>query len=129
MNTTADLRYSKTDEWVKIEGNVATIGISDFAQSQLSDIVFVEFMKDVDDTCAKGDSVATIESVKAAADVASPVSGKILEVNESVSDSPESLNSDPYVGAWLVKVEITNASEVDSLMDSVVYDKYCEERH
>lgn len=129
MNTPADLKYSKTDEWVKIEGNIATIGISDFAQSQLSDIVYVEFMKDVDDTCSKGDSVATIESVKAAADVTSPVSGKILEVNDSVSDSPELLNTDPYIGAWLVKVEISNASEVDSLMDSVLYDKFCEERH
>jgi glycine cleavage system H protein len=129
MNTPADLKYSKTDEWVKIEGNIATIGISDFAQSQLSDIVYVEFMKDVDDTCAKGASVATIESVKAAAEVASPVSGKILEVNESVSDSPELLNTDPYIGAWLVKLEITDASEVDTLMDSAAYDKYCEERH
>jgi len=129
MNTPVNLKYSKTDEWVKIEGNVATVGISDFAQSQLSDIVFVEFLKDIDDACTKGDSLVTIESVKAAADVASPVSGKVLAVNEAVVNSPEMLNSDPYEGAWLVKIEIANAAEADELMDSATYDQYCEGRH
>ena len=82
MNTPANLKYAKTDEWVKVDGNIATVGISDYAQDQLSDIVFVEFNREIDDAVSKGDALATIESVKAAADVNSPISGKVLEVNE-----------------------------------------------
>ena len=129
MKTPEDLKYQKTDEWVKVEGNIATIGISDFAQDQLSDIVFIEFNRDPDDQVAKGDALVTIESVKAAADANSPVSGKVLEVNEALSDVPETLNDDPYVKGWLYKIELRTPSELDDLMDAAAYVKFCEGRH
>ena len=128
MKTPENLKYAKTDEWVKLNGNVATIGISDYAQDQLSDIVYVEYNKDPGDTIKKDDTLATIESVKAAGDVNSPVSGKVIEVNESLVDHPEFLNDDPYEKAWMIKVEISDMSEVDQLMSAADYEKYCEER-
>ena len=128
MKTPENLKYAKTDEWVKLDGNVATIGISDYAQDQLSDIVYVEYNKDPGDTIKKDDTLATIESVKAAGDVNSPVSGKVIEVNESLVDHPEFLNDDPYEKAWMIKVEISDMSEVDQLMSAADYEKYCEER-
>ena len=128
MKTPENLKYAKTDEWVKLDGNVATIGISDYAQDQLSDIVYVEYNKDPGDTIKKDDTLATIESVKAAGDVNSPVSGKVIEVNESLVDHPEFLNDDPYEKAWMIKVEISEMSEVDQLMSAADYEKYCEER-
>jgi glycine cleavage system H protein len=128
MKTPENLKYAKTDEWVKLDGNVATIGISDYAQDQLSDIVYVEYNKDPGDTIKKDDTLATIESVKAAGDVNSPVSGKVIEVNESLVDHPEFLNDDPYEKAWMIKVEISKMSEVDQLMSAADYEKYCEER-
>ena len=128
MKTPENLKYAKTDEWVKLNGNVATIGISDYAQDQLSDIVYVEYNKDPGDTIKKDDTLATIESVKAAGDVNSPVSGKVIEVNESLVDHPEFLNDDPYEKAWMIKVEISEMSEVDQLMSAADYEKYCEER-
>jgi glycine cleavage system H protein len=129
MNTPKNLKYAKTDEWVKLDGNIATIGVSDYAQDQLSDIVFIEFNRETDDAVAKGDALATIESVKAAGDVNSPVSGKVLEVNEGLSDIPETINDDPYEKGWLYKIEVSDPSEVDELMDAAAYDKYCEGRH
>lgn len=129
MNTPANLRYAKTDEWVKVDGNIATVGISDYAQDQLSDIVFIEFNREIDDVITKGDALATIESVKAAADVNAPISGKVLEVNEGLSDIPETLNDDPYEKAWLYKIEMSKPDEVDELMDAAAYDQYCEGRH
>jgi glycine cleavage system H protein len=128
MKTPENLKYAKTDEWVKLDGKVATIGISDYAQDQLSDIVYVEYNKDPGDTIKKDDTLATIESVKAAGDVNSPVSGKVIEVNESLVDHPEFLNDDPYEKAWMLKVEISEMSEVDQLMSAADYEKYCEER-
>lgn len=128
MKTPENLKYAKTDEWVKLDGNVATIGISDYAQDQLSDIVYVEYNKDPGDTIKKDDTLATIESVKAAGDVNSPVSGKVIEINESLVDHPEFLNDDPYEKAWMLKVEISEMSEVDQLMSAADYKKYCEER-
>ena len=128
MKTPENLKYAKTDEWVKLDGNVATIGISDYAQDQLSDIVYVEYNKDPGDTIKKDDTLATIESVKAAGDVNSPVTGKVIEVNESLVDHPEFLNDDPYEKAWMLKVEISEMSEVDQLMSAADYEKYCEER-
>ena len=128
MKTPENLKYAKTDEWVKLDGNVATIGISDYAQDQLSDIVYVEYNKDPGETIKKDDTLATIESVKAAGDVNSPVSGKVIQVNESLVDHPEFLNDDPYEKAWMLKVEISEMSEVDQLMSAADYEKYCEER-
>jgi len=129
MDTPKELMYKKTDEWIKVDNNVGTVGISDFAQDQLSDIVFVEIEKEVGDMVNKGETVATIESVKAAADVTSPVSGKVTAVNEEIADSPEMLNEDPYIKGWLIKIELENPEETDELMDAAEYEKLCESRH
>ena len=129
MNTPKDLKYNKTDEWVKVNGNIATIGISDYAQDQLSDIVYIEFNKEIGDKLEKSQILATIESVKAAADVNSPISGKITDVNEKLSDSPETLNKDPYEKGWLYKVELEDPSELNILLEASEYDIFCESRH
>jgi len=129
MNTPKDYKFNKTDEWVKVDGNTATIGISDFAQDQLSDIVYIEFNKEPGESIEKGQVLAIIESVKAAADVNSPISGKVIEVNESLSDTPEVLNEDPYENGWLFKVDLNNPSELDELFDAKGYDDLCESRH
>ena len=128
MNIPADLKYASSDEWVKVEGNVATIGVSDFAQDQLSDVVFVEISVSAGDSLKKNTPIATLESVKAAADVNSTVTGKVLEVNEDLAQDPEKVNSDPYGEAWMIKVELSNPAELDSLMDGAAYEKYCGER-
>jgi glycine cleavage system H protein len=128
MNTPADLKYAKTDEWVKVEGNLATIGVTDYAQHQLSDVVFVEINLKVGDTAVKGKVFGTIESVKAASDINVPVSGKVVEVNDSLSDSPEKVNTETYCCAWFIKVEMSNTAELNDLMDAAAYDKYCETR-
>ena len=129
MNTPKDLKFIKTDEWVKVDGNTAKIGISYFAQDQLSDIVYIEFNKEPGESIERDQVLVTIESVKAAADVKSPVSGKVIEINESLSDTPETLNEDPYENGWLCKVELDNLSELDELMDAKSYDEFCESRH
>lgn len=123
-----DLKYQKTDEWVKVEDGIATIGITDFAQDSLSDVVFVEYEIDVDDEVSVGDSLATIESVKAAAEVVFPVSGKVLQVNQTLIDTPEVLNDSPYTEGWLVKIQVSDESELEKLMDAPAYDAYCQER-
>lgn len=123
-----ELKYQKTDEWVKIVDGVATIGITDYAQDALSDVVFVEFAVDPDDEISAGDSLATIESVKAAAEVIFPVSGKVIEVNQAVVDAPEILNDQPYGDGWLIKVQVADESEMDVLLDAAAYDAYCKDR-
>lgn len=128
MNTPVELKYAKTDEWVKVDGNVATIGVSDFAQSQLSDVVFVEITVSEGDNVARGKAFATVESVKAASDVNMPVSGKVVAVNEGLADSPEKINSEPYTSAWMVKVELSNPAELNDLMDAAAYIAFCETR-
>jgi len=128
MKTPENLKYAKTDEWVKLEGNMATIGISDYAQDQLSDIVFIEFNKDKGESVKKNDILATIESVKAAGDVNSPVSGKVLEINENLVDHPEFLNEDPYEKAWMIKIEVNDTTEIDQLLSAADYEKFCAER-
>ena len=128
MNTPTNLKYEKTDEWVLIQGNIATIGVSDYAQEQLSDIVFVEIVVSVGDTVSKGKGIATIESVKAAADANAPLSGKVVSVNEELPKTPELINSDPYGKAWMIKLEISNPDELKDLMDSASYEKYNQER-
>ncbi|PKN90165.1 MAG: glycine cleavage system protein H, partial [Chloroflexi bacterium HGW-Chloroflexi-7] len=108
MNVPENLKYTHSDEWLSIDGNVATLGVTDYAQDQLSDIVFVEITVDKGDTVKKLAHVATIESVKAAADVNSPISGKISDVNESLSNTPELVNNDPFGKAWMIKIEIAD---------------------
>ncbi len=117
MNFPKDLKYTENDEWIRVEDDVAFIGITDYAQDQLSDIVFVEFLADEGDALNKGDSCVTVESVKAAADVYMPVGGEILEVNENLPDAPEEVNSAPY-DSWMVKIKINDPSELDGLMDA-----------
>ncbi len=123
MNIPENLKYTESNEWVKLEGKTGTIGISDFAQDQLSDIVFAEIIVNEGDTVKKGDTIATIESVKAAADVYSPVTGKVVSANEDLSGAPEVINTDPYGAAWIVKIELSDPSEVNALLDAVAYDK------
>jgi len=121
MNTPTDLKYTENDEWIKMDGNIGTMGITDYAQDQLSDVVFIEILVSADEMVKKGDSCATVESVKAAADVYIPVSGKIIAVNDALADTPETINSDPYTSAWMVKIELSDPSELDSLMDAEAY--------
>lgn len=128
MTIQPGLMYAQTDEWVSAEGNVATIGISDYAQDQLSDVVYVELVVTVGDVISKGQQIATIESVKAAADVNSPVSGTVVAINESLPQTPELVNSDPYGKAWMVKVEMQEPAELTALMNADAYDSYCAER-
>lgn len=128
MLVPANLKYTKTDEWVRIEGNTATLGITDYAQDQLSDVVYVEVRVEVGETVKKDSIAATLESVKAAADVNLPVSGKVTDVNSSLSNSPELVNSDPYGKAWMLKVELSNPAELDALMEPKAYEAHCQER-
>ena len=127
MKVEAGYKYTEKDEWVKVEGKIATIGISDHAQDQLSDIVFLEYLVGEDDELDKGNEFGTIESVKAASDIYSPVSGKVVEVNEDLLDAPETVNSDPYGKAWMIKVEMSDPSELDALLDADAYTKKVEE--
>jgi glycine cleavage system H protein len=119
------LLYAETHEWVKTEGNVAYVGISDHAQHALGSVVFIELPK-VGKTIAKGDTFGAVESVKAASDLYLPVSGKIVEVNKNLERSPELLNDDPY-GSWVVKIELTNPKELSSLLTPEAYAPLCEE--
>lgn len=128
MKIPAELVYAETDEWVKVEDTSATIGISDFAQDQLSDIVYVEIVVAVGDMLSKGDQIATVESVKAAADVNTPVAGKVVAINEDLGQNPETVNKDPYGEAWMVKIEMQEPFEVTGLMNADAYDAYCSER-
>lgn len=127
MNIPANLKYTSNDEWLKVEGKTGVIGITDFAQEQLSDIVFVEVIVAVGDTVKKGDSCATVESVKAAADVYMPASGKVIAINEGLPDAPETVNKDAYGEAWMVKIELSDPAELDMLLDAAGYEKHCEE--
>lgn len=128
MNIPSDFKYTSNDEWIKIDGNIGTVGITDYAQNQLSDIVFVEVVVSVGDKVKKGDTCATIESVKAAADVYMPASGKVVEVNESLPATPEAVNSDPYGAAWMVKVELSDPGELNQLLDAAGYEKHIQEK-
>jgi len=121
MKAPSDLLYTKHDEWIRVKDNVGLIGITDYAQDQLSDIVFVEIVGFEDDDLDQGETCAIVESVKAAADVYMPVSGKIIDINETLVDSPELVNEDPFGDAWLVKLELTDPGELDDLMDAEAY--------
>lgn len=128
MIVPSELKYAKTDEWVKVEGKIATLGITDYAQSQLSDVVYVEILVAAGETVKKNTSVATIESVKAAADVNTPVAGKVIAINEDLPNTPELINSSPYNDAWMLKIELENPADLEVLMDADSYSKYCSER-
>jgi glycine cleavage system H protein len=127
MNIPTNLKYTENDEWIQVDGDTGTVGISDYAQEQLSDIVFVEIVVAEGDKVQKGDICATVESVKAAADVYIPVSGTISAINEDLPDTPEMINSDPYGGAWMVKVELSDPSELDDLLDAAAYESKVKE--
>ena len=128
MKIQANLKYANSDEWVSVDGKIATVGVSDYAQEQLSDIVFVEVTPAVGEQIKKNSTVATVESVKAAADVLSPVSGKVITVNEALSATPEKVNTDPFGEAWLLKIELSDPAELNNLMDAKAYEKYCSDR-
>lgn len=120
MSIPNKLKYTKEHEWVLVEGNVGTIGVTDYAQGELGDVVFV----DIDPALAevkKGASIGTIEAVKTVSDIFAPFSGKVLEINENLKDNPESVNSDPYGNGWMIKVEISDVSELNDLLDSSAY--------
>ena len=126
MNIPAELKYTKDHEWLKIEGNVATLGISDYAQMELGDIVNVE-LPDEGDEYERDDSIGAVESVKASSEIFTPVSGKILEINDPLMDAPETINDDPYEEGWMVKIELSNLDELEKLMDAVAYEAYIQE--
>ncbi len=120
MNIPADLKYSTDHEWIKVDGNIATVGITDFAQGQLGDVVYVDIQTE-GETLEKSEVFGAIEAVKTVADALMPVSGKIIEVNENLESSPESVNKDPYGAGWMVKIEMSDASELEELMDAEAY--------
>ena len=119
------LYYSEDHEWVKVDGDKAYIGITDFAQKALGDIVFVE-LPELDDEIATGETFGVVESVKAASDIVIPLGGTIVEINEDLEDSPENVNSDPY-GSWIAAIKMSDQSELDSLMSAADYEKFCSE--
>ncbi len=120
LNFPEDVKYTKDHEWAKREGDIVTIGLSDYAQDQLGEIVFVE-MPEVGDTFSQGDEFGSVESVKAVSEVYIPISGEIVEINEALEDAPELVNEDCYEGGWIIKVKQEDASQLDDLMDKAAY--------
>ncbi|MDP8223601.1 MAG: glycine cleavage system protein GcvH [Candidatus Lernaella stagnicola] len=127
MNIPSDLRYSTDHEWVKVAGDVATLGVTDYAQHALGDIVFLE-LPEVGQPFVAGDTIGVVESVKAASDIYTPVSGEVVESHEDLIDMPEILNAEPYGAGWLLKIKLDDPSEIDALMDAAAYEKYCGEQ-
>lgn len=123
----ADYRYTKDHEWIKIDGSTGTIGITEYAQHELGDVVFVELPK-VGVRIKAGESFGSVESVKAVSDIFSPVSGEITEINSALVDAPEKINHDPHGSAWLVRIKLESASEANSLMDAKAYQTYVDEK-
>ncbi len=123
----SDYRYTKDHEWIKLDGQVGTIGITDYAQAELGDVVFVELPKAGTQVKA-GQSFGTVESVKAVSEIFSPVSGEVVETNAALADSPEKINQDPHGAAWLVKVRLADPKEISGLMDEVAYQAYIAEK-
>jgi glycine cleavage system H protein len=123
----SDYRYTKDHEWIKVNGTNGTIGISDYAQQQLGDVVFVELPK-LGAKLKAGATFGSVESVKAVSDIYSPVSGEVVEINSILNDAPEKINADPHGAAWLIKARLDNPKEVDSLMDAVAYQAYIAEK-
>ncbi len=125
----AECKYTENDEWILVEGDTAKIGLTDYAQDQLSDIVYVDFGDvEVGSAITQGEAFVSVESVKAASDVYAPASGEVLALNETLEDTPEVINSDPYGEGWLVQINLSDPSELEKLMDADAYAKYCESR-
>lgn len=120
MNIPAELKYSKDHEWIRIDGDVATVGITDFAQGELGDIVYVE-VETLDETLDKDEIFGSVEAVKTVSDLFLPLTGEIIEFNEALEDEPEKVNSDPYGEGWMIKIKISDSSEIDSLLDANGY--------
>lgn len=120
MNIPSDLKYTKDHEWVKIDGDTATIGITDFAQSELGDIVYVD-VDTLDDTVEKDEVFGSVEAVKTVSDLFMPLTGEVIEFNEALEDNPESVNKDPYTDGWMIKVKIADESQIDLLLDAEAY--------
>lgn len=128
MANPTDCKYTKDHEWVRLEGDAAVVGITDYAQAELGDVVFVE-VPDPGSSVTQGETFGVIESVKAASDLYAPVSGEVLEANAALQDTPDLVNKDPFAGGWMIKVRPTNAAELDSLMGAAEYDTYLEGLH
>ena len=126
MEFPEELKYTKEHEWVLIEAGTATVGITDYAQDQLGDIVFVE-LPAVGDKVSKEDAFGVVESVKAVSDIYAPLSGKVIEVNDDLPDDPEMLNEDPYGDGWIIRIELTDPEEIEDLMTSAEYEQYVAE--
>ncbi|HEV8430584.1 MAG TPA: glycine cleavage system protein GcvH [Pyrinomonadaceae bacterium] len=122
-NVPEDLHYSKDHEWVRVDGDQAIIGITDYAQNSLGDVVYVELPK-ADDEFAVNESFGSVESVKAVSEVFTPVAGTIVKINEALADEPESVNSDPYGGGWMIRIKMSNPGEVDSLLTAAEYEDF-----
>jgi glycine cleavage system H protein len=120
MNTPSELKYTKDHEWVKVDGDVATVGITDFAQGELGDIVYVE-VETIDETLDKDEVFGTVEAVKTVSDLFLPLSGEIIEFNESLEDEPEKVNSDPYGDGWMIKIKLSDSSQIEELLSDADY--------
>ncbi len=120
MSIPNNLKYTKEHEWVLVEANVGTIGVTEYAQGELGDVVFVDIDPSLSDI-KKGESIGTIEAVKTVSDIFAPYSGKVMEINEALKDSPETVNSDPYGKGWMIKVEISDSTELSDLLDASAY--------
>jgi len=126
-NAPTNLKYAESDEWFAVEGDVVTMGITDYAQDQLNDIVYIE-LRTPGDALAAGDSFGEVESVKAASEMYTAVAGEIIEVNSGLEDAPEVVNADPFGAGWMVKIRAADVSALDGLMDAAAYDSYCDSR-
>ena len=124
----ADLKYTKSDEWVRLEGDTVTLGISDYAQDALNDLTYLEFATDVGGSIDAGDAVAEVESVKASSSIYTPIGGSVVAVNSAIKESAETINADPYGQGWLVKLKVSDTSALDGLMNADDYKKFCESR-
>jgi glycine cleavage system H protein len=127
-NIPENLKYTENDEWIMVSGDTAKVGLTDYAQDQLSDIVFVDLEVDAGGKVIKGEPFATVESVKAASDVYAPASGSVVAANSALENTPELVNSDPYGAGWLIEVKLSNPAELNDLLDAAAYLKHCQER-
>ena len=127
LKVPADLKYTRTDEWIKVENSEGTIGVTDYAQDSLSDVVYVELPK-VGDVLKAGERFGTVESVKAASDMQMPLGGTVTAVNSALEDTPETVNKDPYGAGWFIKIKADDLAGLDGLMDAAAYEKYCADR-
>tara|TARA_B110000091_G_C13638623_1_gene400221 strand:+ start:61 stop:441 length:381 start_codon:yes stop_codon:yes gene_type:complete len=120
MNIPSELKYTKDHEWIKIEGNIATVGVTDFAQGELGDIVYVD-VDTLDDTVEEGDVFGSVEAVKTVSDLFMPLSGEVSEFNDALEDAPELVNTDPYGKGWMIKITISDESQIEALLDAAAY--------